>query len=380
MNLSNPNKMNTRLHAFATIVALASAPLHAQFDISQVEYWVGSGTDSSVLVVDFQDGSFDGQSFAWGYLHDGTATGGDMLNAIASADVNFTVNIGGGFLNDITYGVHTGIGGSPDYWSTWSGTDIPTMAMNAGISEVLGNGDWFGCSYTDFAPALEPTEPQAAYEPFRFTADDVSFWVGTGLDSAVVVVDFQDGSGSSSFAWGYLFNVAATGEDALNAIAAADPSFTVGIGGGFLNDIVYGGYSGIGGAPDYWGTWSGTNMGNWSMNVGISTALANGDLFGCSYTDFAPALRPYYPVAASGSTGIAEVAAEQLQVYPQPATEVLYLNTGKNPLPVDVFDIAGKRVAGLPVSGGTRSMDVSTWPAGAYVLRAGSLHRTIIVQ
>ena len=178
--------MKKTVHALSALALLATAPLQAQtFDITQVEFWVGSGPDSSVLVVDFQDGT-DDPSYAWGYLHDGTATGEDMVNAIAAADPNITVDIPGGFLNSFTYGDHAGIGGAPNYWSTWSGTSIADMEMNLGLAEVLVNGSWFGGSYTDFEPALNPREPIAAYDPFAFTADHVQFWVGSGARSVSV--------------------------------------------------------------------------------------------------------------------------------------------------------------------------------------------------
>lgn len=370
--------MNTRILPLALLLAPASA--QAQFSLQDVQYWVGSGTDSSVLVIDFQDGSFDGQSFAWGYLHDGTATAGTMLNDVAAADTNLDVAIVGGFLNDITYGVHAGIGGAPDYWSTWTGTDIATMAMNSGIGEVLSNGEWFGCSYTDFAPALAPTEPFAAFAPFQFTASDVTYWVGTGMNSAVLVIDFQDGSGTDSYAWGYRFDGTTDGQTMMNAIAAADPLLEVVIVGGFLNDITYGTHAGIGGSPAFWSTWSATNLGNWSMNMGVSDTVTNGELFGCSYTDFAPALRPDLPVAASGPTSLPETSQELLQAYPQPATDLLHLNTGHAAQAITVYDITGRHMARLPVGTGVRSLDVSTWPAGAYVVHTGTAKRTIVVQ
>lgn len=373
--------MRTVGRAFFSMAMLACVQLNAQFDVSQVQYWVGAGADTSILVVDFQNGSFDGSSFAWGYLHNGSS-GAEMLDAIAAADVNFTVDISGGFLNDITYGANAGIGGSPDFWSTWSGTDIASMTMNGGVSAPLGNGDWFACSYTDFDPALEPTEPFAAFEPFRFTASDVVYWVGTGQDTALLVIDLQDGSAVSSYAWGYLFDGSATGETMLNSIAASDPALAVSLAGGFLNDITYGTQAGIGGEPNFWGTWSGTNLGNWSMNAGLGTVVSNGDLFGCSYTDFSPALRPSYPVAASTTTSVAELGADALmQVYPQPATDVLHVNTlAQSTEAILVLDNAGRKVFQGTINNGIATIDVSAWPAGVYILQTNAQRRTIVVQ
>ena len=376
--------MKTTVRAFSALALLATAPLQAQtFDLPDVEFWVGSGSDSSVLVVDFQDGSFT-PSYAWGFLHDGTATGEDMLNALAAADVNFVANIGGGFLSDITYNDHAGIGGAPNWWSTWSGTGMGDLAMNMGLAEVLSNGSWFGCSYEPYIPGGEPTgptEPIAAYEPFRFTASDVTFWTGSGANEAVLIVDFQDGSGSSSYAWGFRFDGTTTGEAMLNAVADADPNFALVVGGGFLNDITYNSHAGLGGNPDYWSTWSGTNLGNWYMNMGIGTSVANGDLFGCSYTDFTPALRPYYPVPAQGSTSIARSVAEEFLVYPQPATDQLSIRDARSSnSPVHITDLAGQLVYTGRTNGLLTTLDVSTFASGLYVLQVGEVKRTIAVQ
>ena len=371
--------MKNAIRVLLGMATFAGLSTHAQFNSSQVQYWVGAGADTSVLVVDFQDGSSDGSSFAWGYLHDG-ATAEQMLLDIAAADVNLVLTISSGFLSDITYGAHAGLGGAPDYWSSWSGTDIATMVLNGGVSEPLANGEWFGCSYTDFDPALLPTTPLPAYDPFRFTADDITYWVGAGSDTALLVVDFQDGAEVHSYAWGYLFTGTVNGEMMLMDIAAADPMLDVTFAGGLLNDITYGTHVGLYGDPNYWSTWSGTNLGNWYGNLGVGTTVSNGDLFGCSYTDLAPALRPSYPQAASGSTYVMENERPTLLVYPQPATELLYVNSGPSSSPMVVYDMAGHRVHVSGASAGLRSIDVSAWPAGSYVLQMGSAKRSISVH
>lgn len=375
-----PNRMIKHAALFALLTAAGSTPLLAQFDASQVKYWVGTGADTSILVVDFQDGSTD-PSYAWGWLHNG-GTGADMLEAIAAADVNFSIDVAGGFLNSITYASHSGIGGTPDYWSTWNGTSIATMATNGGLSATLGNGDWFGCSYTDFNPALNPTEPLAAFEPFQFTASDVETWIGTGPDSTILVIDFQDGTGTSSFAWGYAFSGTVTGETMLADITAADAQLSSVVGGGFLSDVSYGTHSGLGGNPNYWSTWSGDNWGAWSMNAGLSTTLVPGGLFGCSYTDFDPALRPGYPVPADIPTGVQEVdAANTLLVYPQPANDLLRIRTSAaDSAPIDIFNMTGERVHTGYTRGGGSDIQVGNWAAGMYLLRVGSTKRTIIVH
>lgn len=369
----------TTLSAYAV---LAATPALAQtFEASQVKFWVGSGPDSTVLVIDFHD-STDTPSFAWGFRHNGAATAEDMLNAIDAADENLTVDITGGFLNSITYGTHSGIGGAPNWWGTWSGSSLASLAMNQGISEVLANGSWFGCSYTDFDPALAPTIPVAAIDPLAFTAADVLVWAGSGPDSTVLVVDFQEGGGSSSFAWGYLHEAGATGEMMVAAIAAADPTFIPVVNGGFLSDLTYGSHAGIGGAPDWWSTWNATNMGDWAMNMGLGTELGNGDFFGLSYTDFNPALAPGVPQAApAGTAGIRVAAAANMEVWPQPATDVLQVRiAAQGQQPVSLVDMRGTRVFQGRGMAPVMAMDVKGLAAGLYVLQVGEVKRTIAVQ
>lgn len=374
--------MRTTVHALSAFALLATAPLRAQtFTTNDVAYWVGTGSDSTVLVIDFQDGS-DDASYAWGFLHDGTATAEDMLNAVAAADVNLSVDIPGGFLNSVTYGEHAGIGGDPDWWSTWSGSSLATMVSNLGIAEVLSNGSWFGCSYTDFDPALQPTEPIAAYDPLAFTADDVLFWTGSGAQHALLVIDFQDGSATPSYAWGYRFDGSTTGEAMLNAVVAADPALAAVVTTGFLSDVSYGTHAGIGGAPDWWSTWSATNLGNWTSNLGLTTAVEDGGLFGCSYTDFAPALRPSPPVAAEPATSIHESnTGPSISVFPQPARDILHVvRNDRSVVIARVLDLAGQVVHEQAMQGPTTTIDVSRLPTGMYVLQVGQVKRTLAVQ
>ena len=58
-------------------------------------------------------------------------------------------------------------------------------------------------------------------------ADDVLFVVGTGANQASLVIDFNDGAGTESFAWGYRWDGTASGEDMITAIAAGDANRTI---------------------------------------------------------------------------------------------------------------------------------------------------------
>lgn len=51
--------------------------------------------------------------------------------------------------------------------------------------------------------------------------DDIQLWYGTGSNRAGLVIDWNDGTATDSFAWGYRWDGAATGEDMFRTIAGA---------------------------------------------------------------------------------------------------------------------------------------------------------------
>lgn len=299
--------------------------LQAQSLLDEVTFWVGQGQDSAIFVVDFNDSS-DFESYAWGVLFDGSIDGLTLIQTVAAADPGFSFAENNGFLNDIIYNNQEGIGGQPDFWSTWDGADMGNLATNLGLSTTIGPDQIFACSYTDFNPATYPDTPVAAPNPFAFTFADVTTWIGSGADSSVLVIDFNDSSAIESYAWGFLYDGSTTGEDMLNAIVAADPSLAIVVNNGFLSDITYNNQAGIGGQPDFWSTWNGTNMADWTSNLGLSTAVAPGEFFGCSYTDFNPAIPPSTPVAAGINTGIAS-STWKVDLFPNPASSHITVQT-----------------------------------------------------
>jgi len=70
---------------------------HAQLvtNTNNIKFWVGSGTNWSVLVLDFRDGA-QKQAFAWGYRYNSPApSGARMLVAIDAADSNLNLTYSG---------------------------------------------------------------------------------------------------------------------------------------------------------------------------------------------------------------------------------------------------------------------------------------------
>ncbi len=197
---------------------------------------------------------------------------------------------------------------------------------------------------------------------------DLQFFAGAGSDTAGLVIDFLDGSGS--VAWGVLFDGSIDGEGLLEAVANDYPGFSVSITAGFLNDVVYGTQQGLGGQPDYWGTWSG-NPTSWTSNLGIGADVPAGTWFGCSYMDFDPAIEPSAPVtAATPVASLIERSDLQLSVYPVPVIENLNVK-GDERISLEVYNGAGQVIINREEAIDHR-VPTSSWPSGAYLIVAQS--------
>jgi hypothetical protein len=133
---------------------------------NDISFWVGSGTNSAALILDFHDGTTS-ESFAWGYNWNGTASGAGMLIAIAAADANLSISYFGDgddgfYMWSVSYfdGIttHTRSNGDfitdYDYWGYYlSGGYAGDADMTDGFADtpvaVAGGGTLLPDSWTD---------------------------------------------------------------------------------------------------------------------------------------------------------------------------------------------------------------------------------------
>jgi len=157
------NSLGDSLSSFILDIAPESCDIQyvQDFQFDDLTYIVGEGEHKAIFLIDFRDGS-ETHTYAWGYRFDGEKTAEDMLNDIVASDENLNAVVSGGFLNDIVYKTQSGIAGEPDWWSTWSGNNIVGLSMNMGLSEVLTDGAWFGCSYGFMPIPVMPSDPTPA--------------------------------------------------------------------------------------------------------------------------------------------------------------------------------------------------------------------------
>ena len=285
-------KMNIAAAALCA-TALTASPSALGFTFNDINYWVGNGTNKCAVVIDFNDGSVNNCSFAWGYRWNGDAPSMmTILRKIEAADSRLKVFASqsqyGSFLdafaydadgdggtfervwNSATYAYdcvksdvddlfpttktyseyNSGTGGYSYSGTSWmqlwgTGNSFEDVAFtrtpNGVDSTFPTNGQWicwrFSSYATEYAADWSVLEeyyytdsehiPVAAAKTLR--QDTVRYWVGSGTNKCVVVVDFNDGSvNECSFAWGYRWNGDATNMMAiLRQIEAADSRLKV---------------------------------------------------------------------------------------------------------------------------------------------------------
>ncbi len=184
-------------------------------------------------------------------------------------------------------------------------------------------GFWFRRALVWTAGVLGYASVASASPYADFGFGDIDYWVGSGSNQAALIIDFATPDGPSSYAWGYRWDGAATGEDLFNAItgtttienpdgevigtlAGADSRLSARmVAYGFGNAVFGIGYNehyAPGEEDGYWNYWiADVNDTAWiSSSVGFSgRALADGSWDGWSFWAGSAGEQPGAPVPAS---------------------------------------------------------------------------------
>ena len=59
-----------------------------------IDFWVGSGSSSAALAIDWNGDSSSDESYVWGYRWEGSTNGAEMLVEVISADERFYAKLG----------------------------------------------------------------------------------------------------------------------------------------------------------------------------------------------------------------------------------------------------------------------------------------------
>ena len=349
----------------------------ATIDPSEIKYWIGEGQSEVVFIVNWAEPD---TALAWGYRFDGeNVVMKTIMDDIAAADYRFSYEAGA-FINDLHFNdgvldlslVEAGwltylINGQ----STWDTYDVATVA----------NGEYVKIGDTHCGTMIDPTNWIYVYEKevapvyalgeeATIAPEEILFWIGEGENEAIFAVNFADPQ-DVCYAWGYRFATeSVTIKEMMQAIAEVDLRFAFtdepsAWGGMMLNDLTFDYYDNhyelsgfnamynLNGVPS-WLTFDEQTVGNndfvkWG-DYTIATEIAQ-----WTYVWETP-VRP-----VSVYTSVSETEASTVSIYPNPASETLYVNA-ENIERVELYDMTGRNVLNTT----STIVDLRGFEAGIY--------------
>ena len=357
------------------IFGLFSTNLFAQedatIDPSQIKFWIGEGESEVVFIVNWAEPD---TALAWGYRFDGeNVVMKTIMDDIAAADYRFSYEAGG-FINDVHFNdgvlnlslVEAGwltylINGE----STWDTYDVATVANGEYVKigdthcgTMIDPDNWIYVYEKEVAPVYALGE-EAMIDP-----SEILYWIGEGENEVVFCVNWNEPN--VALAWGYRFDgESIIVKEVMDGIAAADARFSYELGDWGVGDIKFDeDETHLSLVGDYW--WMNVNgYGAW---YGYDEqTLVNGDFL--KWGDISCATEvaewtyvwtaPVIPVTVYDA--VEEVEATTMSVYPNPATEVLYVNA-ENLKSVEIYDMAGRNIMTTTLS----VVDLRGVDAGVY--------------
>ena len=365
------------------IFGLFSTNLFAQedatIDPADIKFWIGEGENEVVFIANWAEPD---TALAWGYrFMSEDVTIKTIMDDIAAADYRFSYEATeAGWLVDMHYndGVldlslvqQMWVSFLIDGQSCWDTYDVaivnPGQYVKLGDTECGTLVDPVNYIYVwekEVAPVYALGE-EAMIDP-----SEILYWIGEGENEAIFAVNFADPE-DVCYAWGYRFATeSVTIKEMMEAIAEADLRFTFtdepsSWGGMMLTDLTFN-YNEV--AYDLSGYNAMYNVnGVQSWYTFDAQTVENGDFVKWGDytigTEIAPWVyvweTPVQPVTAYDD--VEEVEAATVSIYPNPASNRLYVNA-ENVKNVEIYDILGHMVLATTES----DIDLRNMEAGIY--------------
>lgn len=372
----------------------------ATINANRVKYWVGTGSNQAIMIINWCDPE---TALAWGFrFNDDSLLVSDMLTAITAADSRLSYAGTTSWLTDLMYtdGTDT-LKISPDY-VVYNRNGLYADVINA---EYVFPNDYvkfggFDCADFDsetygstWTTPIEPVEiPGVPVSDVTISASEIQYWVGTGSNEVRFIVDWN--SASTATAWGYRFD----GESVLvstilDDIANADPRFSYEGTTSWLADLKYfNGTDTLTISPDY----VTYNVNGSFADAADAQAVHAGDYvkFGgwlsaqkgeCRWIED-PAFGDYWDYAyvwtnpvvpVPNPTSVANYDNQKLNVYPNPCTESVRIQTNVNENVV-LYNLQGAAVMSTVAMDEITTLDVNNLPSGIYFVKSGNKTAKIV--
>ena len=347
------------------IFGLFSTNLFAQedatIDPADIKFWIGEGENEAIFIANWAEPD---TALAWGYrFMSDNVTVKNIMDDIEAADYRFSYEAtDNGWLVDMHFndGV-LDLSLTEQMWvsflingnSTWDTYDV--AIVNPG--EYVKLGDTYCGTLVDpenyiYVWEKEVAPVYALGEEATIDPSEILYWIGEGENSVVFAVNFAEPE-DVCYAWGYKFaGESVTIKEMMQAIAEVDHRFSFtdepsSWGGYMLTDLTF----------NYEEVHYDLNGYNAMYNLnGVASwftfdeqTVVDGDFV--KWGDYTIATEiaqwtyvwetPVQPVTAYNSVN--ELEAATLSVYPNPATEVLYVNA-ENLNRVEIYDMTGRNV------------------------------------
>ncbi len=316
--------------------------LSAQFTENDIKFWVGTGSKKAYFIADFNDSNTP-NSYAWGYRFDGNGlTMEDLINAIVAAEPKMQTDIPTGYLSILNYNHHTST--TDDSWITWSGPSASNMTWNNGVGYTpLVDGKWYGAAYGLDYYDTPPSAPVAAYSSAWYSAAQVTNWIGTGSNASLVIIDFgtDNANGANSFVFGIKYNGSITAEQALQLIRSQVSYFNFTSANNQISSLSLNSFTGNTSGSESWKVYKGKDLSSWQAKASLSQIqLTHSDWFGLSFGQ----RRPFTPTEAQLTLGVSSVTKKKFNVYPNPASDFIQIETSEKLKEVNIYSAVGQKV------------------------------------
>lgn len=157
------------------------------FSQNDIENWIGSGSNQSLILVDFGTTTDEVEdSFVFGIQYEGSISAEEALEMIEINTDYFSFNATSTAVTEIQLGDYSAENASDNQWKHFTGTNLSDWQTVTDLSEIQLNGDtWFGLSFSDRRP-FTPQEAEALLSSKSFASTDFSVYPNPAISHVVI--------------------------------------------------------------------------------------------------------------------------------------------------------------------------------------------------
>lgn len=161
------------------------------FQASQITNWIGTGTNKSLVVIDFGTQTNEVEdSFVFGIQYNGILTAEQALQLIQTETSYFNYTTNTNQIENLSIASNSGEASSANPWKIFEGTDLSNWQSKSDLSQVtLSNNDWLGLSFS----TRRPFTPQEATSSLsNSTVQKVEFTIYPNPTSDYLNIQTED--------------------------------------------------------------------------------------------------------------------------------------------------------------------------------------------